>query len=104
MKILITGGGTGGHFYPLVAVAEKINEIAEKDKIFDLKIYYMSTTEYDKRALFEQGINFVSVPAGKKRMYSSVKNFFDIFKMGIGVLIGIVKCFIFPDVVFARGY
>jgi UDP-N-acetylglucosamine--N-acetylmuramyl-(pentapeptide) pyrophosphoryl-undecaprenol N-acetylglucosamine transferase len=104
MKILITGGGTGGHFYPLVAVAEKINEIAEKDKIFDLKIYYMSTTEYDKRALFEQGINFVSVPAGKKRMYSSVKNFFDIFKMGIGVLIGIVKMFfIFPDVVFAKG-
>ena len=28
MKILITGGGTGGHFYPLIAVAEKINEIA----------------------------------------------------------------------------
>lgn len=104
MKILITGGGTGGHFYPLIAVAEKINEIAEKDKIFDLKIYYMSTTEYDKRALFEQGITFVSVPAGKKRVYSSVKNFFDIFKMGIGVVIGLIKMFfIFPDVVFAKG-
>ena len=28
MKILLTGGGSGGHFYPLIAVAQSINEIA----------------------------------------------------------------------------
>ena len=27
MKILLTGGGTGGHFYPLIAVADTINKV-----------------------------------------------------------------------------
>ena len=29
MKILLTGGGSGGHFYPLIAVAEEINKISQ---------------------------------------------------------------------------
>ena len=36
MKILLTGGGTGGHFYPLIAVAEEIREdVAEQIFIGD---------------------------------------------------------------------
>ena len=33
MKILLTGGGTGGHFYPLIAIAEKLIEEADNQKI-----------------------------------------------------------------------
>jgi UDP-N-acetylglucosamine:LPS N-acetylglucosamine transferase len=36
MKILLTGGGTGGHFYPLIAVAEEINKIIDDEKIADM--------------------------------------------------------------------
>ena len=39
MKIMLTGGGTGGHFYPLIAIAQKLNEVGDQEKIANLKIY-----------------------------------------------------------------
>ena len=38
MKYLITGGGTGGHIYPALAIAR---EIKNRDK--DAKILYVGT-------------------------------------------------------------
>jgi UDP-N-acetylglucosamine--N-acetylmuramyl-(pentapeptide) pyrophosphoryl-undecaprenol N-acetylglucosamine transferase len=104
MKILLTGGGTGGHFYPLIAIAEKLIEQAEAEKVIDLKLYYMSDKPYDKRMLFENKINFVQIPAGKMRIYFSIRNFFDIFKTVTGAFLGmIVMFFIYPDVVISKG-
>ena len=104
MKILLTGGGTGGHFYPLIAVAEELSILAQKEKILDLQLYFMSDSPYDKQVLFNNRINFVQVPAGKMRTYSSVKNFFDMFSAGIGAIIGLLKMFaIYPDVVISKG-
>lgn len=104
MKILLTGGGTGGHFYPLIAIAEKLIEIAEKEKIIDLKLYYMADTPYDKRLLFENKITFVQIPTGKMRTYFSIKNFFDMFKTATGAFFGLISMFfIYPDVVISKG-
>ena len=104
MKILLTGGGTGGHFFPLIAIAEKLIELSEKEKIIDLKLYYMSDSPYDKRVLFENKIIFVQIPAGKMRTYFSVRNFFDIFKTATGLFFGLLNMFfIYPDVVISKG-
>ncbi len=104
MKILFTGGGTGGHFYPIIAVAEELIELAHEEKIVDLKLYYMSTEPYDKRALFENSIEFVGALSGKRRIYASWKNFTDLFKLAIGLVTGLMKMFaIYPDVVFSKG-
>ena len=104
MKILLTGGGTGGHFYPLIAIAESLNELSDKQKIIDLKLYYMSDAPYDKRMLFENNITFVQIPSGKMRTYFSIKNFFDTFKTAIGIFFGIISMFfIYPDVVISKG-
>ncbi|MFA6515062.1 MAG: UDP-N-acetylglucosamine--N-acetylmuramyl-(pentapeptide) pyrophosphoryl-undecaprenol N-acetylglucosamine transferase [Candidatus Paceibacterota bacterium] len=104
MKILLTGGGTGGHFYPLIAIAEKLTEIADKEKIIDLKLYYMSDKPYDKRLLFENKITFVPITSGKMRTYFSINNFFDIFKTATGALFGLISMFfIYPDVVISKG-
>jgi len=104
MKILLTGGGTGGHFYPLIAIAEKLIEVADKQKIVDLKLYYMSDKPYDKRLLFENDITFIQIPSGKMRTYFSIKNFFDIFTTATGAFFGILSMFfIYPDVVISKG-
>lgn len=104
MRILLTGGGTGGHFYPLIAVAEAINKIVDDEKLLKVDLYYMSTEPYDKVALFENGIKFIEVNAGKLRVYSSIKNFFDIIKMIVGCGEALLKVFaLYPDVVFGKG-
>ncbi|MEK7586223.1 MAG: UDP-N-acetylglucosamine--N-acetylmuramyl-(pentapeptide) pyrophosphoryl-undecaprenol N-acetylglucosamine transferase [Patescibacteria group bacterium] len=104
MKILLTGGGTGGHFYPLIAIAEELNALVEKEKIIDLKLYYMSDAPYDKRMLFENRITYVQIPSGKMRTYFSIRNFFDIFTTGIGAFFGLLSTFfIYPDVVISKG-
>lgn len=104
MKVLLTGGGTGGHFYPLIAIAEELNEVANKQKIIDLKLYYMSDRPYDKRMLFENRITYVQIPSGKMRLYFSIRNFFDIFKTAVGAFFGLLTMFfIYPDVVVSKG-
>ncbi|MDD4988928.1 MAG: undecaprenyldiphospho-muramoylpentapeptide beta-N-acetylglucosaminyltransferase [Candidatus Pacebacteria bacterium] len=104
MKIVLTGGGTGGHFYPLIAIAEELAKEARENKLLDAKLYYMAPTPYHEARLFDNDITFVKIPAGKKRIYSSVLNVFDWFVMGWGILIALWKMFtIFPDVVFAKG-
>lgn len=104
MKILLTGGGTGGHFYPLIAIAEKLNELSDRQKIIDLRLYFMSDAPYDKRMLFENKITFVYISAGKMRTYFSIRNFFDIFKTATGIFFGLLSMFfIYPDVVISKG-
>ncbi|MCC6323734.1 UDP-N-acetylglucosamine--N-acetylmuramyl-(pentapeptide) pyrophosphoryl-undecaprenol N-acetylglucosamine transferase [Candidatus Nomurabacteria bacterium] len=104
MKILLTGGGTGGHFYPLIAIAEELNVIAQKEKILDLKLYYMSDSPYDKQMLFNNRVTYVAVPAGKLRTYSSIRNFFDMITACLGAIVGLLKLFtIYPDVVISKG-
>jgi UDP-N-acetylglucosamine--N-acetylmuramyl-(pentapeptide) pyrophosphoryl-undecaprenol N-acetylglucosamine transferase len=108
MKIVITGGGTGGHFYPLLAVVDAILEECREQKILDPHIFYTGPNPYNLKELFDRDIKFVRIPAGKKRInpkgMAIINNFIDIFRMGFGVCIAMVKIFsIFPDVVFAKG-
>lgn len=104
MKIVFTGGGTGGHFYPIIAVAQKVNKIIDEEKIIGAKLYYISNDPYDKQMLFENGLLYEEVNAGKMRTYSSAKNFFDIFKTFFGIINAIFKIYsIYPDVVFGKG-
>lgn len=104
MKILFTGGGTGGHFYPIIAVAEAVNKIVKERKLLPPGLYYMADRAYDSRALFDNGITFVSMPAGKLRRYFSLLNVLDLFKTAIGIIKSLWKVFrIYPDVIFGKG-
>lgn len=104
MKILFTGGGSGGHFYPIIAVAEKLNILLEREKIASVNFYYMSTEPYNEGLLSDNKIKFIPVTAGKVRGYFSVLNFVDFFKMGWGMIKAFFQLFaLYPDVIFSKG-
>ncbi len=104
MKIIFTGGGSGGHFHPIIAVAEQVKHLVEKRRLVNVKLYYLSTAPYDEDVLFEHNIEFRQVQAGKWRRYFSLKNFFDIFKTAIGIIKAIWQVYlIYPDVIFSKG-
>lgn len=103
MKVVLTGAG-GGHFYPLIAVAERLQEQAVKSKILDSEIFFLSDKEYNKELLLNKKIKFIKIPAGKMRLYFSFKNFLDPLKSILGFFVALFKLFtIYPDVVFAKG-
>ena len=91
MKILLTGGGTGGHFYPLIAVAEEINKIVKEEKLLAVELFYMSDSPHDTNMLLENNIEFIKIPAGKMRRYFSILNFFDAFKTFFGIINATIK-------------
>ncbi|MDO8590760.1 MAG: undecaprenyldiphospho-muramoylpentapeptide beta-N-acetylglucosaminyltransferase [bacterium] len=104
MKILFTGGGTGGHFYPIIAVAEALNKIVKERRLLAPDLYYMADEPYNSRMLFDRNITFVSMPAGKLRRYFSLYNVIDFFKTAAGVIKSLWKVFkIYPDVIFGKG-
>ena len=104
MRILLTGGGTGGHFYPIIAVVRALKKIAEEERFVEMSLVYAADNPYDEHLLKEEGIGFVTVPAGKIRRYFSLLNVSDLFKTAWGILRAIVYVFRqMPDVVFAKG-
>lgn len=104
MKVLFTGGGTGGHVYPLIAVAEKLRDLALSEKILDMELYYIADTPYDQSALDDNEIKFQKLETGKQRTYFAIENFFDIFKTFFATLKAIMMVYqIMPDVVFSKG-
>lgn len=99
MRIGFVGGGTGGHFYPLIAVAE----ILRSNKP-DLELYYFGPEPYNQAMLDSLQVRFVSTPAGKLRRYFSIQNFFDLFRSFFGIPVAIWKLYIiYPDVIFSKG-
>jgi len=104
MKILFTGGGSGGHFYPIIAVAQAINKRAKERKILNPSLHYMAPSKYNPRALFDNDIEFIAVPAGKVRRYFSLLNITDAFKTAYGCIVALIKMYsLYPDVVFGKG-
>lgn len=104
MKIVLTGGGTGGHFYPLIAVAQEIYRLCDEAKIIEPTLYYIGPDPYDSLALAEHNVRFVRAAAGKVRRYTSFWNIIDAFKIFWGVIESIWQMYVlYPDVVFSKG-
>ena len=105
MKIVFTGGGTGGHFYPIIAVAEAVRDIVKEKKLLEPELYFFGPSQFDERSLYENDITFVKTPAGKMRRYFSLLNITDTIKTFWGILETLLKLYrLFPDVVFLFRY
>ena len=104
MKILLTGGGTAGHFYPLIAVAEAIRDQARERKLLEPQLFYAGPVTFDNEALFANDIQFIKTSAGKARQYFSLMNIIDFFITSWGVISSVFTIFfLYPDVIFSKG-
>ena len=104
MKIVLAGGGSGGHFYPLIAVAEALEDISKEKKLIEPELFYIGPEPFDPAALLEHEIEYRPSPAGKLRRYPSLLNVFDLFKTALGVARSIFQLFsLYPDVIFSTG-
>src|SRR3989344_5456844 len=104
MTIVFTGGGSGGHFYPLVAIAEAIRDTVHEERLVEPRLYYLASEPFDAPSLFENGIVYIKIPAGKVRRYFSLLNFTGFFATFIGFAIAIITLYrLYPDVVVSKG-
>lgn len=104
MKIVLTGGGTGGHFYPIIAIAEALYELSEEEKLLTPEIILMSDTKYDAKMLASSGVAFKKINAGKVRRYFSLLNITDPFKTLSGIIKAIWVVYkSMPDVIVGKG-
>ncbi len=107
MRILFTGGGTGGHFYPIISIAEELNSLAKDKRLLNLDLFYMAPTPYNPGTLFEHNIIYKKNSAGKLRRAGGMKfilNFFDLFKTLWGTLVSLWEVYrLYPDVIFGKG-
>lgn len=101
MRIVLTGGGTGGHITPLIAVARKLREKMGPD----LELLYVgSGAQMEKDFMGQEGIRAKHILTGKMRRYFSFQNFLDFFKLPIGFIQSLWILLVFmPDVVFSKG-
>lgn len=101
MRILLTGGGTGGHLFPLLAVAQAIQKQSKEPIEF---LYVGPCNKFSQEILHANGIKTTHVLTGKWRRYFSFKNLWDGIKLPFGIIQALIKILFFmPDVVFSKG-
>ncbi|MBQ7158219.1 MAG: undecaprenyldiphospho-muramoylpentapeptide beta-N-acetylglucosaminyltransferase [Treponema sp.] len=103
---VFAGGGTGGHIYPGLAVADELRTLA-KEHNEEISIVWLGNSGGMDRELVEKSGSvdlFYGIPSGKLRRNISLKNFFDLFKIAAGVFVSLFRLMrIKPAVLFSKG-
>lgn len=100
LKLVIAGGGTGGHVLPAVAVVEELRR-----RSIDLSpLWIGSENGVERERAADAEIPFHAVPTGKFRRYIDPKTIRDACRVPIGIVASyrILRAFQ-PDVVFSTG-
>lgn len=108
--IVFAGGGTGGHIYPGIAIADELKKNSNEST--KIEIHWIGNSKGMDSVIIEKNLLssggsifcFHGIPCGKLRRYFSLKNFTDFFK----IFAGFIKSFfilkkIKPDFLFSKG-
>lgn len=99
-RIAFAGGGSGGHVYPLIAVAD---EVRKREPNID--IFFISTRgSIEERIVPKANYPLVLIPSGKLKGQNLIRTFLTLFSLPISFLL----CFVLilkrrPDFVFSAG-
>lgn len=100
-RIVLTGGLSGGHTFPLIAVARALSAEAEGDAEF---LFLGSRGPFEERAMQEAGIACRFIVTAKWRRYFSFQNYIDLFKLPFAFVQALWYLLWFmPDAVFSKG-
>ncbi len=100
LRLVIAGGGTGGHVLPAVAVVE---EIRRRDLPVEL-LWIGGHSGVERDIAEANNIPFTAIQTGKLRRYFALKTFTDLARIPIGIGQGFARVRAFhPDVIFSTG-
>jgi len=96
MRILFTGGGSGGHVFPIIAIKEAFLE--------PHNFYYLGPDSFAKENFENQQIKTKFIFAGKIKRYFSLGLPIEIIKTIFGFIQSLWYLFFWmPDVIFSKG-
>jgi UDP-N-acetylglucosamine--N-acetylmuramyl-(pentapeptide) pyrophosphoryl-undecaprenol N-acetylglucosamine transferase len=104
MKLVFTGGGSGGHTMPAIAMIEYLRSESDRNGTA-LEIEYIGSNRGIERTVCEKhGVSYHPISTGKLRRYFSVQNLLDVSRVIRGYfqakrLLNRIK----PDVVVSTG-
>ncbi|MEI7553731.1 undecaprenyldiphospho-muramoylpentapeptide beta-N-acetylglucosaminyltransferase [Candidatus Chlorohelix sp.] len=110
IRILVTGGGTGGHVTPAIAVVRAIREQAQNTAWKPVFRYLGNKRGIESKLAVEAGIEFEGVESGKLRRAYNLRGYFtreniaDAFRIPVGIVQALWKVWKFhPHVVLSTG-
>ena len=103
MKVMLTGGGTGGHVYPALAVAAALREMSTAERPVDL-LFVGPSTRGEEDLVQREGLDFQPIRAGALRVgtpWGVAKGLFNLIAGALQAMraVGSFR----PHVVFATG-
>lgn len=98
--IAFTGGGTGGHIYPGLAVIQALREKGFAGRI----VWIGSQKPLDRSIVEKEGIEYFAIPSGKLRRSITPKNLADAFRVMAGFIAARrLLTSLQPDLLFSKG-
>lgn len=100
-RIVLTGGISGGHTFPLVAVARSLRKQFPGGVEF---LFLGPQGRFEVEAMAKENIPTHHIATGKWRRYFSFQNFTDLFRLPVGFFQALWQLYVFmPEAVFSKG-
>ena len=104
LRIAYTGGGTGGHIYPLLAVADEVKELTHQNENIEIQSFYFGAPGIYADEFIKRSIRIKKIMSPKLRRYFSLGNIIDLIKLPFAFIQALLKLWwVMPDVLFSKG-